>query len=103
VHHAPPDGYGVSWTGKQFAGDAFLVSIINELGPQYVFSGHIHNSPFRNGGAWASLVGRTWTFNAGRQLGAPPSFIELDLASKKARWISQAGNEEISLELPAAG
>jgi len=102
VHHAPPDGFGVSWTGQKFAGDSFLVDTINELAPQYVISGHIHNSPFRNGGAWASLVGRTWTFNAGHQLGAPPSFIELDLKEKSARWVSQAGDETISLEVPAA-
>lgn len=100
VHHAPPDGYGVSWTGSQHAGDAFLVDIIKELGPDFVFSGHIHNSPFRKGGAWASRVGHTWTFNAGRQLGSPPSFIELDLAQRTARWVSQAGDERIHLDAP---
>ncbi|HEX2860368.1 MAG TPA: metallophosphoesterase [Lacunisphaera sp.] len=101
VHHAPPDGVGVSWTGHKHAGDTFLVSTIQELGPDYVFSGHIHNSPFRSGGAWASRVGRTWTFNAGQQLGVPPAFIELDLAQKSARWVSQAGDEEIVLAVPA--
>jgi Icc-related predicted phosphoesterase len=101
VHHAPPDGVGVSWTGHKHAGDAFLVNTIQELGPDYVFSGHIHNSPFRTGGAWASRVGRAWTFNAGQQLGVPPAFIELDLARRTARWVSQAGDEEIPLDAPA--
>jgi len=100
VHHAPPDGFGVSWTGHAHAGDAFLVGIINELAPDFVFSGHIHNSPFRSGGAWASRVGRTWTFNPGRQLGAPPAYIELDLEKRVARWVSQAGEEEIQLDAP---
>jgi Icc-related predicted phosphoesterase len=101
VHHAPPDGAGVSWTGKEHAGDAFLAATIQELAPDFVFSGHIHNSPFRRGGAWASRLGPTWVFNAGRQMGAPPAFIELDLAARTARWVSQAGVEEISLDQPA--
>ena len=104
VHHAPPDGVGVSWTGKNFAGDSFLVNLINELSPDFVFSGHIHNSPFRSGGAWASRIGRTWIFNTGRQSGAPPAFIELDVGARTARWVSQAGEEEIQLDAtPAAG
>jgi Icc-related predicted phosphoesterase len=102
VHHAPPDGVGVSWTGKEHAGDAFLVAIINELSPHYVFSGHIHNSPFRTGGAWAGRIGRTWVFNPGKQLGSPPAFIELDLEKRLARWVSQAGEEEILLDGAAA-
>lgn len=101
VHHAPPDGVGVSWTGKAHAGDAFLASIIRELAPDFVFSGHIHHSPFRAGGAWASRIGSTWVFNPGHQLGAPPAFIELDLAQRSARWVSQAGDEQISLDAPA--
>lgn len=98
VHHAPPDGVGVSWTGKAFAGDAFLLDLIRELAPDFVFSGHIHMSPFRSGGAWAARVGRTWVFNPGRQSGAPPAFIEVDLTARTARWVSQAGVEETSLD-----
>jgi Icc-related predicted phosphoesterase len=101
VHHAPPDGVGVSWTGKLYAGDSFLVDIIHELSPDYVFSGHIHNSPFRTGGAWASRIGRTWIFNTGHQTGAPPAYIELDTEARTARWVSQAGEEEIALDAPA--
>ena len=48
AHHAPPNGVGVSWTGKVHAGDEFLLATINELRPDFVFSGHIHNSPFRD-------------------------------------------------------
>ena len=99
VHHAPPAGVGVSWTGKENAGDASLVSLINELRPDFVFSGHIHNSPFRTGGAWASRIGATWIFNAGRQLGSPPAYIELDTTTQTARWFSQAGAEEIRLDV----
>lgn len=98
VHHAPPDGVGVSWTGKEHAGDAFLVETIKELAPDFVFSGHIHNSPFRSGGAWAARIGPTWVFNPGKQLGVPPAHIVLDLAARSARWSSQAGDEEVRLD-----
>lgn len=103
VHHAPPHGVGVSWTGKEDAGDASLVEMIHELRPDFVFSGHIHNSPFRAGGAWASRLGGTWVFNAGRQLGSPPAYIELDLEKRSARWVSQAGAEEIQLDAAVPG
>ena len=102
LHHAPPDGFGVSWTGKEFAGDGFLVNTIRALQPDFVFSGHIHNSPFRNGGTWASRIGKTWTFNSGRQLGVPPAYIELDLATRSARWVSQAGIEDLSFDAEIA-
>ena len=89
---------GVSWTGKEHAGDAFLASTIKELAPDFVFSGHIHNSPFRQGGAWATRLGKTWVFNPGKQLGAPPAHIVLDLEKRSAHWASQAGEEEILLD-----
>lgn len=103
VHHAPPDGVGVSWTGKGFAGDAYLPALINELDPDYVVSGHIHNSPFRTGGGWAGRMGCSWVFNPGRQAGAPPALIELDVVARTARWVSQAGEEEIPIARIPAG
>jgi Icc-related predicted phosphoesterase len=100
LHHAPPNGVGVSWTGKVHAGDPALVELIHELQPAFVFSGHIHNSPFHPRGSWASKLGSTWVFNAGRQMGAPPAYIELDLAKRRARWVSQAGVEDLELDAP---
>jgi Icc-related predicted phosphoesterase len=88
----------VSWNGHAFAGDSFLVQSIQELQPDFVISGHIHNSPFRTGGAWAARIGRTWVFNSGKQLGAPPAYIELDLDRRTAHWLSQAGEEQVALD-----
>jgi Icc-related predicted phosphoesterase len=102
VHHAPPDGARVSWTGKGHAGDASLATLIHELEPDYVFSGHIHQSPFCAGGTWVDRMERTWSFNPGKQLGAPPAHIVLDLSAHIARWSSQAGEEQINLQMPAA-
>ncbi len=46
VHHAPPAGSKVCWTGRKSAGDEFLLAWIKRLRPDIVLSGHIHNSPF---------------------------------------------------------
>ena len=88
VHHAPPNGVGVSWTGKEHAGDTFLVETITELGPDFVFSGHIHQSPFVSNGSWADVVGEAWCFNAGHQFGSPPAYIAYDAELNEAAWVS---------------
>ncbi len=48
-------------------GDASLRSWIRRHQPDVVLSGHVHQSPFSRGGAWADRIGRTWVFNAGHQ------------------------------------
>jgi Icc-related predicted phosphoesterase len=102
VHHAPPHGTPLSWTGKTHAGDPFVVDAIHEFKPDLVICGHIHNSPFSHGGSWVTRVGNTWAFNAGKQLGAPPSFISIDFGTQRALWSSQAGIEELHLNDPTA-
>jgi len=86
LHHAPPDACPVSWTGKVYGGDAFLNGLIDELHPDIVLSGHIHNAPFYAEGSWATNLGGTWVFNAGRQIGPIPAFITLDLDALEARY-----------------
>ena len=97
VHHAPPDGSPVSWTGKRFAGDAYLVGWIERFKPDMVLSGHIHNSPFLGGGSWMDQVGDTWVFNPGRQPGPHPTLITLDLDEMQADWFSAEEKESRSL------
>jgi len=91
VHHAPPSGSPVCWTGKKFAGDDHLLDWINRFGPDMVLSGHIHNSPFYAEGAWVDRIGKTWVFNPGRQIGPSPAHIALDLEAMTAEWISVEG------------
>ncbi|MFO1067054.1 MAG: metallophosphoesterase [Geminicoccaceae bacterium] len=98
IHHGPPSGSPVSWTGKADAGDSNLTELIGRWGPDFVLSGHIHDSPFRRGGSWVDRVGRAWVFNPGRQIGPYPAFIELDLAARTATWISLAGQEDKALD-----
>src|SRR5882724_5156710 len=91
IHHAPPAGSPVCWTGKIFAGDEVLLDWIKRFKPDMVLSGHIHNSPFYAEGAWVDRIGKTWVFNPGKQIGACPTYIALNLDTMTAEWISAEG------------
>jgi Icc-related predicted phosphoesterase len=97
VHHAPPNQSPVSWTGKKDAGDAQVRGLIQRLLPNYVFSGHIHGSPFREGGSWVDHIGDTWVFNPGKQIGPCPTSIVVDLEAQHAHHSSQAGEDDREL------
>ena len=92
IYHAPPVGSRTSWTGRKFVGDEFLRAWIERFQPDMVLSGHIHNSPFYDDGSWIDRIGRTWLFNPGRQIGAQPTSIALDLTDMTAEWTSLAGS-----------
>ena len=100
LYHAPPQDRPISWTGKGYFGDEQVIEWIDQYQPDLVFSGHVHQAPFRSGGAWADQQGKTFIFNAGRQLGPVPAFILVDTDSNSATWISQAGQESIDLNEP---
>jgi hypothetical protein len=88
IHHSPPDQSPVSWAGKRFGGDEFLVGWIQKYQPELVFSGHIHNAPFSAKGSWNDRMGRTWVFNPGRQIGPAPAYLILDLERRTVDWAS---------------
>jgi Icc-related predicted phosphoesterase len=100
VYHAPPAESAVSWAGKQHIGDADLLDWIRRYQPDYVLTGHIHESPFRAEGSWADRIGSTWVFNAGRQIGPVPSYVIFDTERREAAWLSLAGNETVRLDRP---
>jgi len=91
VHHSPPSNSPVSWTGRKSGGDECLREWIQRFTPNIVLSGHIHNSPFLAQGSWVDRIGRTWVFNPGKQIGASPTYIALDLDAMTAEWISIEG------------
>jgi Icc-related predicted phosphoesterase len=91
VHHAPPAGSPVCWSGKKFIGDEVLLAWIKKYQPDMVLSGHIHNSPFYPDGSWVDRIGKTWVFNPGKQIGPCPTNIILDLDAMTAEWISLEG------------
>jgi Icc-related predicted phosphoesterase len=100
VYHWPPTGSPTSWTGRDHYGDADLRTWIEEHQPDVVLCGHVHDSPFKAAGGWADRIGRTWVFNAGRQIGPTPANVVVDLAARIASWSSLAGDEEQLLDEP---
>lgn len=103
VYHSPPDESPVSWGGQRHFGDADLVQWIHQHQPDMVLCGHIHQSPFRNGGSWVDQIGHTWVFNPGRQIGPIPTHIVVDTGAQRASWFSLAGNQFVPLDRPLAG
>jgi Icc-related predicted phosphoesterase len=100
VHHAPPDKSPISWTGSRHSGDSTLSELITRHQPDIVLSGHVHQSPFVKGGSWVDRIGKSWVFNAGRHLGAPPAHIMFDTECREAIWMSSAGIQSLSLDGP---
>jgi hypothetical protein len=97
VYHSPPSNSPTSWAGKQHFGDDDLVEWMSRHRPDAVLTGHIHQSPFREGGSWVDRMGDTWIFNAGRQIGPVPCHIVIEADEQRATWFSLAGNESVDL------
>jgi Icc-related predicted phosphoesterase len=100
VYHAPPDASPTSWGGQKYFGDADLVRWIQQYQPDIVLTGHIHQSPFRQGGSWVDQLGATWIFNSGRQIGPCPTYTVFDTDEQMALWFSLAGAEVVRLDAP---
>ena len=100
VYHAPPAGSPICRVGDRFAGDPDLVAWIEAFEPDMVLCGHIHESPFARGGSWIDRIGRTWVFNAGRQIGPEPCRIIFDGRHQTAIWFSLMGAEIARLDRP---
>jgi Icc-related predicted phosphoesterase len=99
IHHAPADQSPVSWTGKAFGGDKFLVDWIRRFEPDMVISGHIHNAPFVQHGSWIDRIGRTWVFNPGKQIGPHPTCLIFNLEGMSVAWdsIEDRGRQELNV------
>ena len=100
VYHAPPSDSPTSWNGTRHYGDEALAAWIRRYRPAMVFSGHIHQSPFRDGGSWVDRIDDTWIFNAGRQIGPVPTRVIVDTDAGRATWHSLAGNQVVPLGVP---
>ena len=102
VYHSPPDGSPTSWGGQRHYGDAELSGLIAEHRPDIVFSGHIHEAPFKRGGSWFDRIGPTWVFNSGQQIGPTPAHVVVNTETREAAWFSLAGAEIVDLDAPLA-
>jgi Icc-related predicted phosphoesterase len=100
VYHAPPDGSPTSWYNGSYQGDPELTRWIAEFAPDFVLTGHIHESPFLKDGSWVDRIGETWVFNAGRQIGPTPTHVIFDTDRQQALWFSLAGAEVVRLDAP---
>lgn len=98
VYHWPPLGSPTCWTGRRHYGDTDIGGWISRFQPDLVFTGHVHESPFKPDGAWADRINDTWIFNAGRQIGPVPAHIEIDLNAGTATWNSLMGVEVLHLD-----
>ncbi len=97
IYHYPPDELPVSWIGNRHIGDADLNSWIELHRPDLVLTGHIHDSPFLEGGSWVARLGDTWVINAGSQRGPGPAHAIIDTAAGTAEWWSPYGRGEEQL------
>ncbi|MFZ2629135.1 MAG: metallophosphoesterase [Rugosibacter sp.] len=101
VYHWPPLGSPTCWTGRRHYGDADIGGWITQYQPDLVLTGHVHEPPFKPDGSWADRLGKTWVFNAGRQIGPVPAHVEIDLVAGSASWQSIMGTECLHLTDPA--
>ena len=97
AYHAPPDRSPTSWTGRRYYGDADLNAWIALHRPDVVLCGHVHESPFAEGGGWSDRIGTTWVVNSGRERGPRPDHIVIDTEERSARRFSSEGIQELSL------
>jgi len=102
AYHAPPTDSPISWGGRRYFGDPALPAWIAQYQPDIVFCGHVHEAPFVRNGSWTDRIGKTWLFNAGRQIGEVPTMIALDTTANEAVWLSIEGGEAVHLDLPLA-
>lgn len=100
VYHPPPQNSSVSWDGKRHFGDNDLVEWIKQYKPDVVLCGHVHQSPFSKDGSWVDQIGKTWTFNPGKQIGPFPTHIIFNPDQDEAMWFSLNGAEVIRLDKP---
>ena len=100
IHHAPPVNSPTSWTGVKSFGDADVAAWIAKYNPDIVFSGHVHQSPFVNGGSWIDRIGSTWIFNAGYEYGERPPHVLIDTQVGEAAWLSATGVQIVRLDQP---
>jgi Icc-related predicted phosphoesterase len=99
VYHPPPTGSPTALGKRREYGDQDLRTWIDDLRPDVVLTGHVHEAPFIDGGSWFEHIGGTWTFNAGRVgVGGVPNHVALDLDGRVASWYGGGDSAELALD-----
>lgn len=97
LYHSPPAGTPLCFDGRREFPDHDLAGWIDEHSPDVVLCGHIHQSPWAQGGSWHARLGDTWVFNAGKQPGPVPPHITIDTEAGTAEWYGVYDVEQITL------
>lgn len=98
AYHSPPDESPTSWSGKRHYGDEVLNELIEQHAPDIVFTGHVHEAPFRPEGSWNHRIGDTLVLNAGQLRGVPlPAHLIVDTGSGDVSWWSFEGQGELAI------
>jgi Icc-related predicted phosphoesterase len=85
-YHSPPAGTPLCRDRRREFPDHDLAGWIEEHQPDLVLTGHIHQAPWVDGGSWHARLGRTWVFNAGKQIGPVPAHVTVDTEARTAHW-----------------
>ena len=108
LHHEPPEGSRVAagaWGADAGTGSGafWAAEWCRQFHPDYLLCGHIHQSPFVEGGSWADPVpgSPTWAFNPGRDEATGSRLVEIDTAARMAVWLSWDGELEDARQLHA--
>ncbi len=86
LYHAPPAGTRLTFDGRRSFPDESLAAWIGDLEPDVVLCGHIHQTPWVDGGGWFDRLGSTLVVNPGKQVGRVPPHVWLDLDAGTATW-----------------
>lgn len=86
VYHSPPAGTPLCSDGRRSFPDHDLTAWIEQHEPDLVMCGHIHQSPWVEGGSWYGRIGSTWAFNAGHLRTRVPPHIVIDTGLDAAEW-----------------
>lgn len=98
IYHAPPSKSPIAWGGARYFGDDALRNWIGQYQPDIVMCGHVHEAPYVRSGSWVDRIGKTWVFNTGHYMGAPPAHVIIDTEAGEAVWRSAAGNQIIRFD-----
>lgn len=96
LYHSPPPG-PLCRTGRRDFPDDDLARWIEQYRPDFVFTGHIHQAPWVDGGGWSARLGDTWVFNAGRTTGPIPAHVIVDTDAGLAEWYAPPDSGRIDL------
>jgi Icc-related predicted phosphoesterase len=97
LYHAPPAGTRLCFDGRRTFPDEALTAWVDELAPDIVLCGHIHQAPWVDGGGWYDRLGSTVVVNPGKQIGKVPPHVWFDLDTGTATWSGLGETDRLEL------